>query len=91
MELKNMKQEEIERVEFYYEQIQKLVHRLQVATIDSFLTLVFKTCLYSYLRSATTRMKRSTLQQHKEATMLCEKGMTTTKARSALSVSQSIK
>jgi hypothetical protein len=30
MELTNMDQEEIERVEVYYEQIQKLVHGLQV-------------------------------------------------------------
>jgi len=36
-------------------------------------------------------MKQSTLQQHKETTMLCEKGMTTTEARSALSLPQSIK
>jgi len=28
MELKNMKQEEIERVEVYYEQVQKLAHGL---------------------------------------------------------------
>jgi hypothetical protein len=36
-------------------------------------------------------MKQSTLQQHMEATMLCEEGMTTTKARSALSIPQNIK
>ncbi len=36
-------------------------------------------------------MKWSTLQQHKEATMLCEKGMTTAKTRSAFSVPHSIK
>jgi hypothetical protein len=36
-------------------------------------------------------MKRSTLQQHKEATMLCEKGMTTAEARNALLIPQSIK
>jgi hypothetical protein len=30
MELKNIEQEEIERVEVYYERIQKLVHGLQV-------------------------------------------------------------
>jgi hypothetical protein len=30
MELKNMKQEETKRVEFYYEPIQKLAHDLQV-------------------------------------------------------------
>jgi hypothetical protein len=42
MELKNMKQEEIKRVEIYYEQIQKLAHGLQVPTINNFLTIVFK-------------------------------------------------
>jgi len=31
-------------------------------------------------------MKQSTLQHHKEATMLCEEGITTTKARNALSI-----
>jgi hypothetical protein len=36
-------------------------------------------------------MKRLTLQQHKEAAMLCEEGMIITKARSALLVPQSIK
>jgi len=37
-----MKQEEIKRVEIYYEQIQKLAHGLQVPTINNFLTIVFK-------------------------------------------------
>jgi hypothetical protein len=36
-------------------------------------------------------MKWSTLQQHKEATLLCEKGMTTIEVRSAFSIPQSIK
>ncbi len=31
-------------------------------------------------------MKRSTLQQYKEATMLCEEGMISAKAKSALSI-----
>jgi hypothetical protein len=42
MELKNMKQEETKRVEVYYERIQKLVHGLQIPTIDNFLIIVFK-------------------------------------------------
>jgi hypothetical protein len=42
MELKDMNQEEIKRVEVYYEWIQKLFHGLQVPTIDNFLTIVFK-------------------------------------------------
>jgi hypothetical protein len=72
MELKNMKHEEIKRVEVYYEQIQKLVHGLQVPIIDSFLTTMFRVSLQSYIRITTTEMKQSTLQQHKEAAMLCE-------------------
>jgi len=36
-------------------------------------------------------MKHSTLQQHKEATMLCEEGMNTTKVRNALSIPQCTK
>jgi hypothetical protein len=36
-------------------------------------------------------MKRSTLQQYKEAMMLCEKGMIIVEARSALLVPQSTK
>ncbi len=49
MELKNMKQEETKRVEVYYEQIQNMVHGLQVPTTNNFLTIVFKTCLQSEL------------------------------------------
>ncbi len=40
-----MKQEEIEKVEVYYEQIQKLAHGLQVPTIDNFLTTAFRVSL----------------------------------------------
>jgi hypothetical protein len=61
MELKNMKQEEIERVEVYYERILKLAHGLQVLTIDNFLTIVFRASLQSYFKIVTIRMKRSTL------------------------------
>ncbi len=42
MELNNMKQEETKRVEVYYERIQKLVHGLQVPTIDNFLIIMFQ-------------------------------------------------
>jgi len=61
MELKNMKQEEIERVEVYYERILKLAHGLQVLTIDNFLTIVFRASLQSYFKIVTIGMKRSTL------------------------------
>jgi hypothetical protein len=42
MELKNMKQTETKKVEVYYERIQKLVHGLQVPTIDNFFIFMFK-------------------------------------------------
>jgi len=74
-----------ERVEVYYEWIQKLTHGLQVPTTYNFLTIMFKASLQSYLRIATIGMKWSTLQ-HKEAEMLCEEGMTITETRSALLV-----
>ncbi len=86
-----MKQEETERVEVYYKMIQKLVHGLQVPTTNNFLIIVFIVGLQSYLRIVTSRMKRSTLQQHKEAVMLWEKNMTIAKARSAFSIPQSTK
>jgi hypothetical protein len=52
---------------------------------------VFKAGLQSYLLIVITRMKRSTLQQHKEVAMLCEEVMTTIEVRNALLVPQSIK
>jgi endonuclease IV len=42
MELKNVKREETERVEVYYEWIQKLAHGLQVPTTYNFLTTMFE-------------------------------------------------
>jgi len=61
-------------VKVYYEQIQKLVHGLQVPTTDNFFTILCKTSLQSYLKIVILVMKRSTLQQHKEVVMLCEEG-----------------
>jgi hypothetical protein len=52
---------------------------------------MFKVGLQSYFIIATTGMKRSTLQQHKEATMLCEEGMTIAEARNALLVPHNTK
>jgi hypothetical protein len=49
-----MKQEETERVEVYYERIQKLAHGLQLSTIDNFLIIVFRASLQSYLRIETS-------------------------------------
>jgi len=40
-----MKQEQTERVEVYYEWIQKLAHGLQVLTIYNFLIIAFRTGL----------------------------------------------
>ncbi len=37
-----MMQEEIKKVEVYYERIQKLVHGLQIPTTDNFLITMFK-------------------------------------------------
>jgi hypothetical protein len=61
MELKNMKQEETERVEVYCERIQKLAHGLQISTIDNFLTTMFRASLQSYFIIMIARMKWSTL------------------------------
>jgi hypothetical protein len=71
-------------VEVYYERIQKLAHGLQVLTIDNFLSTVFRASLQLYLKIATVRMKRSTLQQHKEVVMLCEERMIIAEAKNAL-------
>jgi hypothetical protein len=81
-----MKQKEIQRVKVYYERIQKLGHSLQILTTCRFLTIVFRVGLQAYFSIVTTGMKRSTLQHHKEATMLCEESMTITKAKSSLSI-----
>ncbi len=86
-----MKQKGTKRVEVYYEWIQKLIHGLQILTKDNFLTIVFRAGLLSYLIIAIVGMKRSTLQRHKEAIMLCEEGMTIVETRSALSIPQSTK
>jgi len=86
MELKNMKQEEIEKVEIYYEWIQKMAHGLQVRTIDNFLTIVFKMGCIHTLELQLHGWNGSTFQHHKEAAMLCEEGMTTPKTRNALLV-----
>jgi len=56
-----MKWEETKRVEVYYEWIQKLTNGLQIPTINSFLTTMFKVGLQSYIRIVTTWMKWLTL------------------------------
>jgi hypothetical protein len=52
---------------------------------------MFKAGLHSHLKIKTTRMKGSTLQQPKEAAMLCEEGMIIIEAMSALSIPHNIK
>jgi hypothetical protein len=68
-----MKKENNERVEVYYERLLKLANNLQHRTTDSFLTIVFISGLQPYLCVTTIGMKRETLQQHKETTLVCEK------------------
>jgi uncharacterized membrane protein len=64
------------------------LNRLQVLTTYNF---QIRAGLQSHLIITIARMKRSTLQHHKEATMLCEEGMITIKTMSALSIPLSIK
>ncbi len=78
-------------MEVYYEQIQKLAHGLQVPTTDKFLIIVFKASLQSYLKIMIAGMKQSTLQQYKEASMLCDEGMTTVEIKKSLLVPQNTK
>ncbi len=73
-------------MEVYNEWIPKLVHGLQIPTTNNFLITMCRAGLQAYFRITIIGMKQSTLQQHKEVAMLCEKGMTTVKARSALSI-----
>jgi hypothetical protein len=56
-----MKQEKNEKVEVYYERLLKLANSLQHKTIDSFLTIVFRSGLQPYLHVAAVSMKRKTL------------------------------
>jgi hypothetical protein len=70
-----MKHDKNERMEVYYERLLKLVNSLQHKSIDSFLTIIFRTGLQPNLHVATRGMKKETLQQHKEVTLVCEKGI----------------
>jgi hypothetical protein len=70
-----MKQEKNGRVEVYYERLLKLANSLQHKTTNSFLTIVFKSRLQPYLHVAIESMKKETLQQHKEAALVCEIGI----------------
>ncbi len=84
-----MKQEKNERVEVYYEKILKLINSLQQKTIDSFLTIIFRSKLQPYLCVVIKGMKKETLQQHKEVALVCEEGIFEVKVISNLLVPQS--
>ncbi len=86
-----MKQEKNEKVEVYYEKLLKLANSFQHKTTNSFLTIIFGYGLQPYLRVAITRMKRETLQQHKEATLICEEFFFKVEAISSLCVPHSSK
>jgi hypothetical protein len=75
MQLKSMKHEKNEIVEVYYEGLLKLANSLLNKTINSFLIIVFKFGLQPYLHVTTPCMKKETLQQHKETTLVCEEGI----------------
>jgi hypothetical protein len=61
-------------VEVYYERLLKLANNLQHKTTYNFFT-IFRFGLHPYLRVAIASMKSKTLQQHKEVTLVCEKGI----------------
>ncbi len=50
----------------------KLVNCLQVKTTYDFLTIVFRASFLAYLRMTIIGMKRDTLIEHKESTIVCE-------------------
>jgi hypothetical protein len=81
-----MKQENNERMEVYYEILLNLASSLQHWTIDNFLTIVFLSRLQRYLHVTTTCMKRKTLQQYKETTLVCDEGTFEVKAINNLSI-----
>ncbi len=60
-------------MEVYHERLLKSANNLQHKTTNSFITIVFKSKLQPYLHVTIASMKRETLQQHKETTLVCEK------------------
>jgi hypothetical protein len=59
-------------MEKYYEWILHLQLDYILKTIDMYLTIVFYVQLFPYLKLTTINMKRDTLIEHKEATLICE-------------------
>jgi hypothetical protein len=72
MQLQNIQQQITVRVEVHYERLLKLAKCLHVKTIDVFFTTIFKVVSLPHLRSANAGMRRNTLIDHKEATVICE-------------------
>jgi hypothetical protein len=57
-----------------------LANSHQHKIIDNFLTIIFKFGLQPYLYVTIAGMKRKTLKQHKEVTLVCEKGISEVEA-----------
>ncbi len=72
MQLRNIQQQTIERVEVYYERLLKLANCLHGKATYVFFTTIFKASLLPYLRSTTTGLKRNTLIKHKKTIVVCE-------------------
>ena len=75
MALRNIKQGPKERVEEYYERVEKLSNSLRIPADDGFLNSIFIAGLLRYLRLATAGLQRDILFNHKEAAILCEEGV----------------
>jgi hypothetical protein len=78
-------------VEIYSKRLLKLANNLQHKTTYSFLIIIFRFGLQPYLCVATTSMKRESLQQHKETTLVHERGIFEVDAISNLSIPNSSK
>jgi hypothetical protein len=70
MQLQNIQQQNVERVEVHYECLLKLTNCLQVKMIDIFPTIISRIGLLPYL-ILTTSMKWDTLIEHK-VLIICE-------------------
>jgi hypothetical protein len=68
-----------------------LANSLQHKIIDNFLTFIFRFGLQPYLHVTRARMKRETLQQHKEVALVCEEGIFEVEAISNLLIPQTSK
>ncbi len=78
-------------MEVYYEILLKFANSLQHKITNNFLTIVFRSGLQPYFHVATIGMKRETLQQHKEISLVCEEGIFEVEAISNMLVPQNSK